>query len=183
VTSLGTALKPPSKKFERALETINRTYCVDKEVVKDGIVTMVMAPIDNDLLHEQSNLFYRVMARKSVEAFQDFKDADEAEGKNGLTVIKILCRSVSSQYPETLSEFIKMAELAFVLVNGSIEDERSFRSLKWQKDDKRNRLVGAHLDTVMRLYLQKQYTVYNFPYYKALEAWHSAKKRRGNNRI
>jgi hypothetical protein len=182
VTSLGTTLNPSSKKYDRALETIDRTYCVDKEVVKDGIVTMVKAPIDGDKLRVQSPLFYRVMARQSVQAFKDFEDAEVVEKKNGLTAIKILWRRVSRQYPETLSEFIKVAELAFVLVNGSVEDERSFSSLKWLEDDKRNRLFGAHLDTVMRLYLQKQYTVYSFPYHKALEEWHREKKRRGKDR-
>lgn len=80
---------------------------------------------------------------------------------------------------DRLSEFFKVAELALVIVQGSVEDERVFSALAWLKDTKRNRLSAEHLTTCVRMVAQKWYSLEDFPYTKAIEAWKKEKKRRG----
>ncbi len=48
--------------------------------------------------------------------------------------------------------FIKLAKLAFVLVGGSVQDERAFSDLNYIKDPKRNGLADESLDACMRVY-------------------------------
>jgi hypothetical protein len=50
-----------------------------------------------------------------------------------------------------LSEFMRLAEIAITTVLGSVEDERTFSSLKFIKSRLRNRLEG-NLDTVVRVF-------------------------------
>jgi hypothetical protein len=50
-----------------------------------------------------------------------------------------------------LSEFIKVAELAVTAVLGSVEDERTFSTLRFMKSKIRNRL-GIHLQTCAKCF-------------------------------
>ncbi len=50
-----------------------------------------------------------------------------------------------------VSEYAKLAEIALVMVPGSVEDERRFSALTFRKSKVRNRLL-AHLGQVMRMF-------------------------------
>jgi hypothetical protein len=78
---------------------------------------------------------------------------------------------------ERISEFFKVAELAIVSVIGSVEDERTFLNLTFIKSKLRNRLT-SNLETVMRLYGQKIFSIEDFPYQDAIDNW-LEKERRG----
>lgn len=53
--------------------------------------------------------------------------------------------------------------MAVVMVLGSVEDERTFSSVKFLKSPLRNSL-DAHLNLVVGMYSQKMFTLKNFPY-------------------
>jgi hypothetical protein len=75
------------------------------------------------------------------------------------------------------SEWVKLAEMAMVMVPGSAEDERNFSSMGFLKDDERNSLT-VHLTTALRLYKSKMFTVLSFPYKAAVKIWRNARSRR-----
>jgi hypothetical protein len=74
-----------------------------------------------------------------------------------------------------LSEYIKVAELAVVMVLGSVQDERTFSTLTFMKNKLRNRLT-THLELVVSMKMQNFYTLDNFPYGDAYDSWAAEKK-------
>jgi hypothetical protein len=64
-----------------------------------------------------------------------------------------------------LFEYMCLAEIAIIVVLGSIEDERTFSNLAFIKNKVRNRL-GGHLDTTVRMYSQGFYDLQLFPYHE-----------------
>ena len=69
-----------------------------------------------------------------------------------------------------LSKFFKLAEIATVLVLGSVEDERTFSTLSFMKDKLRNRL-HVHLPLVVAMHGQSFFDIENFPYDAAYADW------------
>jgi hypothetical protein len=69
-----------------------------------------------------------------------------------------------------LSEYLKLAEVAIVLVLGSVEDERTFSTLSFMKDKLRNRLQ-THLPMVVTMHGQTFFDINNFAYDQAYMAW------------
>ena len=77
-----------------------------------------------------------------------------------------------------LSQWAVLAELALVMVPGSVEAERMFSTMSFLKDKLRNRLT-THLSPCARLYSQSTYSLKNFPYPDAIKSWREAAKFRG----
>ena len=77
-----------------------------------------------------------------------------------------------------LSQWAVLAELALVMVPGSVEAERMFSTMSFLKDKLRNRLT-THLSPCARLYSQSTYSLSNFPYPDAIKSWREAAKFRG----
>lgn len=73
-----------------------------------------------------------------------------------------------------------MAELAYVLVPGSVEEEHTFSTHKFIKNDLRNRLSGHHLNACMRIFSQDFYTLETFPLAlaAALDIWSKTERGR-----
>ena len=69
-----------------------------------------------------------------------------------------------------LSEWAVLAELALVMVPGSVEAERMFSTLSFLKNKLRNRLT-THLSPCARIYNQSSYTLADFPFHEAIKAW------------
>ena len=67
-----------------------------------------------------------------------------------------------------LSEWAVLAELALVMVLGSVEAERMFSTMSFLKDKVRIRLT-THLGPRSRIYSQSTYSLANFPYEEALK--------------
>ena len=67
-----------------------------------------------------------------------------------------------------LSEYLKIVELAVVVVLGSIENEHTFSTLSFMKNKLRNRL-NVHLPLVVAMHAQEFYTLTDFPYNAAYD--------------
>jgi hypothetical protein len=79
-----------------------------------------------------------------------------------------------------IPKYLKLAEIGCAFVLGSVEDERTFSSLKFLKSRLRNRLEDK-LPLVVRMDGQKKFTQEIFPYKKALESWRSVRMRYGGD--
>jgi hypothetical protein len=75
-----------------------------------------------------------------------------------------------------ISELEKLAEIALVMVPGSVEDERRFSALAFLKSKVRNKL-SMHLGLVMRMFCQKLFGIESFPYAEALKHWRDRAER------
>ena len=69
-----------------------------------------------------------------------------------------------------LSEYIKLVEIAAILVLGSVEDERTFSILSFMKDKLRNR-VQTHLPLVVGMHGQSFFDINMFSYEEAYNEW------------
>ena len=69
-----------------------------------------------------------------------------------------------------LSEYLKLAEIAAVLVLRSVEDERTFSMLSFMKDKLRNRLQ-INLPLAVTMHGQNFYNINSFPYEQAYTEW------------
>jgi hypothetical protein len=74
--------------------------------------------------------------------------------------------------------WFKVAEIALVMVPGSVEDERRISAVNFLKSNVRNRL-SKHLGACLRLFSQELFTGSSFPYAKALQEWKDMKTKRG----
>jgi hypothetical protein len=73
---------------------------------------------------------------------------------------------------------MQLAEIAITTVLGSVEDKRTFSSLKFIKIRLRNQLEG-NLDTVVRIFSQGYYNLESFPYADTYSQWRAAKDQQG----
>jgi len=67
---------------------------------------------------------------------------------------------------EGTSEFGVLAEIVFMMVPGSVEDERHFSAMAIIKDKVWNRR-DPHLPSCVRMFTQDLYTLRSFPFVKA----------------
>jgi hypothetical protein len=83
-----------------------------------------------------------------------------------------LWRSVeaNSYFKHALLEFIKVAEIAIVMVLGSVHDEHTFSTATFAKSKLWNRLT-TNLGHIIAFQSQNFYTIDNFPYNAAFESW------------
>jgi hypothetical protein len=89
-----------------------------------------------------------------------------------------LWRSINanSYLKHSLSEYLKVAEIAIVMVLGSVQDERTFSTVSFMKTKLRNRLT-TNLPMVVAFKSQKFYTLDTFPYDATYESWRDEVKR------
>jgi hypothetical protein len=79
-----------------------------------------------------------------------------------------------------IPEYLKLAEIGCAFVLGSVEDERTFSSLKFLKSCLRNRLEDK-LPLVVRMHGQNFCTQETFPYKQALDSWKNVRMRYGGD--
>jgi hypothetical protein len=75
----------------------------------------------------------------------------------------------------SLNEYIKVAEIAIVMVLGSVQDERTFSMLMFMKNKLRNRLT-TNLAMVVGMKSQSFFILNDFPYDTAYESWRDETK-------
>ena len=92
--------------------------------------------------------------------------------------VKLAVTSAAESVYQQLSEWAVLAEVALVMVPGSVEAERMFSTMSFLKDKVRNRLT-THLGPCAGIYSQSTYSLANFPYEEALKHWHAAAEIRG----
>ena len=71
----------------------------------------------------------------------------------------------------SMKQWILLAKLIFVMVPGSVEEERMFSAMKYLKNLYRNRLGEAHLTICARAFHHPRITISNFPYQEAIQFW------------
>ncbi|KAJ9511357.1 hypothetical protein QJQ45_029760 [Haematococcus lacustris] len=128
--------KPSDEDFLERLEAIKQLYC-QQACLSDG--TEVPPLLCSETLATQQSQFAEVM-----------RDAANSPGMG----ISQLWQSLSKQ-PMTaleISEYGRLAELAMVMVPGSVEEERMFSAMAYLKDDTRNRLNEEHLNACARAF-------------------------------
>lgn len=77
-----------------------------------------------------------------------------------------------------VSAFAHLAEILFVVVGGSVEDERLFSAASFVLSKHRRRL-DASLEKCVRMKVQSVFTLDNFPYDEAVQQWLAAAPKRG----
>ena len=77
-----------------------------------------------------------------------------------------------------MKQWILLAQLIFVMVPGSVEEERMFSAMKYIKNPQRNSLQQKHLTQCARAFHHPRVTLRNFPYKEAIRAWLEQKERR-----
>jgi hypothetical protein len=155
------------------MQVIKKWYCDMKEIsFREGlekVTTQVAQPLDSYKFDLQTSLFKLTMKSNTEKMLGPPYDQNlvtklwQKLGCNGLLLSK-------------LSEFMRLAEIAITTVLGSVEDERTFSSLKFIKSRLRSRLEG-NLDTVVRVFSQGYYNLESFPYANAYSQWRATKDR------
>jgi hypothetical protein len=77
-----------------------------------------------------------------------------------------------------VSEFARLGDILFVIVAGSVEDERLFSAASFVLSKHRRRLDKSLVKCV-RGKVHGVFSLDNFPYERALELWKAAKPGRG----
>ncbi|KAJ9528162.1 hypothetical protein QJQ45_005792 [Haematococcus lacustris] len=155
--------KPSDEDFLERLEAIKQLYC-QQACLSDG--TEVPPLLCSETLATQQSQFAEVM-----------RDAANSPGMG----ISQLWQSLSKQ-PMTaleISEYGRLAELAMVMVPGSVEEERMFSAMAYLKDDTRNRLNEEHLNACARAFHTVIHGVSDFPYHEAIGVWLGAANKKG----
>jgi hypothetical protein len=95
-----------------------------------------------------------------------------------LNPVTRLWRSIeaNSYFKHALSEFIKIVEIAIVMVLGLVQDERTFSTVTFAKNKLRNQLT-TNLGLVVAFQSQNFYTIDSFPYDATFESWRIETKR------
>jgi hypothetical protein len=161
--------------FPVHMQVIKKWYCEMKEISfgegSEKVTSQVAQPLGSYKLDLQTSLFKLTMKSNAEKMLGPPYDQNPVTklwqklGCNGLLLSK-------------LSEFIQLAEIAITTVLGSVEDERTFSSLKFIKSRLRNRWED-NLDTVVKILSQGYYNLENFPYANAYSHWRAAKERQG----
>ena len=152
--------------LEAAVKVLCRHYGTEHSTA-DG--RKVPALLDAKLLREQSSFFAQIAASASKAAMSGA----------GAAPVTLFWRDLSTPgyIADRTSEFRKAAELALVLVPGSVDEERTFSAMNFIKSDVRNRLKGDHLSMCIRLYSSQFHTVSTFPYQEAIDIWRQRSNR------
>lgn len=136
--------------FNDHIEALCGFYGSGREV--DGAT--MPALVDPELLRAQAPFFQQY----AVEVAQRIK-----ANLDGLPQITQFWRrlAASPSFGPRISEFMKLAKIAIVMVGGSIEDERVFSTMNFVKDKLRNCL--SELELCVRLKSQRLFTLDTFP--------------------
>jgi hypothetical protein len=119
--------------------------------------------------------FYKSIAQSVAMRLHNSQSCSLSTKRDNFSLMwKKLSGSESSS--NQLGEFIKLAKLSLTILGTSVNDERVFSAMSVVKNNTRNRLE-RHLELAVRLMHQGQFTVQEFPYKEALDAWHAAARR------
>ena len=75
-------------------------------------------------------------------------------------------------------EWLKVGQIALIMIPVSVEDERLFSALNFIKSDLRNSLINPNLTNAVRMFVSDRFDLASFPYDEALDHWQGVKTRR-----
>jgi hypothetical protein len=190
----------------RRMEKLISLYCVDVIMTPtDRAQWTAKAPINEDKLRRQLGSFVAAANVQAghlgpkpvvvleedmvIDAGDEDGDLEDAAGEKRkrperpkvarTTRFWLALDGGGGAQADSISEWIKLAQLALVQVHGSIEDERMFSAMAYLKSKHRNRLQESHLNVAARFFNQTMFTMETFPYQDALDLWHAAAPTRG----
>ncbi len=139
---------------------IKSTFFVDKKLKGRSIVPGLL---DSRQLNVQAFHFKLTMSHNVEAMMQESKDVNP-------TPHMWLKIQSSTFLVQKLNEYMKVAEIAIVMVLGLVEDERTFNNLAFTKSKLCNRLT-THLDLCVHMFTYNFYNVTNFPYDAIIATW------------
>ena len=106
--------------------------------------------------------------------------SDEEDGLHKTTLCQQFWRHVEAlpARSATMRQWILLAQLIFVMVPGSVEEERMFSAMKYLKNLWRNKLSAEHLTLCARAFRHPRVDLATFPYPVAIRLWLEGRKRR-----
>jgi hypothetical protein len=173
-----------SKDLWRKVAQLEKFYCKEKQLT-DG--RRVAKMLSTDALKSQLGHFRSAMAAASPSFMQRHAAACKAAQQDkkltapGAAVSEFWKdlaskAAITSMFPE----YMKLVEIAMVMVGGSVQDERLFSTLTFVKNKLRSSLGEAHLNDCLFLYSTRdEFDDGSFPYARAYELWRAARPRRG----
>ena len=179
------------KRMEYSERELGADFCTQLDGVKEHYGKhrtnkegLRVAPlVDVEQLRSQASAFRR-RAKEVARMLYQRMEAEEQVEDTSSSVVGLASRfwrelCLDAKFKVDCSEYLVLAELAFVMVPGSVEDERLFSAMNFIKNELRNRLKNPHLTAAVRLFFSRQFTVKTFPYMEALKAWRAAAAKRG----
>jgi hypothetical protein len=163
--------------FPVHMQVIKKWHCDMKEInFGEGskkVTTQVAQFLDSYKLDLQTILFKLTMKSNAEKMLGPPYD------QNLVTKLwqKLGCKGLLLS---KLSEFMRLAEIAITTVLGSMEDERTFSSLKFIKSRLRNCLEG-NLNTIVKVFSQGYYNLESFSYANAYSHWRATKECQGEH--
>jgi hypothetical protein len=136
----------------------------------EGSIDPILSPTALDM---QTTLLKQLMKEQASKVMQK---------PITLNPVTRLWRSIdaNSFLRHSLSEWLIVAEIAIVMVLGSVEDERTFSTVSFMKNRLRNRL-SSNLGLVVGFKSKKFFDIESFPYDAAFESWRDETKRQAGN--
>jgi hypothetical protein len=162
------------KTFPGHLDILKKFWGTTREVGERGERELVPCLLNTYELETEQSLFKICMQNNSEEAMMP--DADGIFDENPLSKLWRLLGANEVLSGRT-GQYNKLAEMAIVMVMGSVEDERTFSSVAFLKSRVRNSLLKNHLSVVVGMYSQKLYTMENFLYAETFELWYNTPDR------
>ncbi len=122
---------------------------------------MVAGLLDGALLHQQVSFFTITMKNNSHGALHLPLDCN--------LITKMWAQLATNVImAQKLLQFLKLVEIAIVMVVGSVEDERIFSTVNFMKSKLCNCLT-THLNLVVWMYAQFFYKLETFPFYTIIK--------------
>jgi hypothetical protein len=75
-------------------------------------------------------------------------------------------------------EYMKLIELAIIIVLGSVDDKHTFSTINFMKSKLKNQLI-TNFDLVVGMYVQDAFTLQYFPFHVIITNWNEAKSHYG----
>jgi hypothetical protein len=157
-------------KFEKHLKIIKGHYGQSKAfstaAFPEGTVDPILSPATLDL---QASLFKQCMKENSTKMLKKPYD---------INPVTRLWHSINANsfLKLALSKYLIVAEMAVVMVLGSVQDERTFSMMSFMKSKLRNRLT-TNLPLVCAFKNQNFFTLDTFPFDAAYDSWRNESKR------
>ena len=184
---LSSLLSSSSRKdYNAKVGVLEAQYCVGRQAGGGRTaVRTVPALFDRAELESEKGSFYTIMCNTMAVVQARHAAAVDAAGKpsdyTGPPLMSMLFQILNNSAitAAQVPNFLRLGLVPLVLATGGVEDERTFSTLKFTKNDLRNRLDEQHLNVCVALHAAKQrYTITSFPYQRAFDVWQAICQRR-----
>lgn len=165
---------PSRADFDAKLDTLLKHYGVHKSILgKDGKSHQVQPILDAEGLNGERCIVYGMLQRQGPSLSERFSDspAPTTAMWRELTANKVV--------EVAIPHFLRVVNLVLCMVGGSVEEERTFSTMKFLKNERRNRLSN-HLAACCRVYSQAFFSLETLPFDRLYTCWKDAKHRKWN---